>query len=70
MSVHHNDSVNIPFLGGILLSFLNAFKQLFDQHTFMIQDFFNALALGIVGAIGSGIGTLLWKYATKKRLKP
>ncbi len=66
---NNHSHINIPFLGGLLMSLIEPLQHLFEPG-FMTQDLFKSLLLGVVGAIGSGIGTLLWNKYVKKRLKP
>ncbi|MBA4849493.1 hypothetical protein [Emticicia sp. BO119] len=67
----NNDSINIPFVGGLIMSLIEPLKHLFiEPSTFMTFDIFKTIFLGFVGAIASGIGSLVWNKYLKKRFKP
>ncbi|WP_337045303.1 hypothetical protein [Emticicia sp. 17c] len=69
MTVHDNNSFQIPFVGGLIAALIEPLKHLLaEPTTIMTYDIFRTIVLGFLGAIASGIGTLLWNKL-KKRFK-
>lgn len=69
----NNHGIQLPFVGGCLtvLSYLiTQLQHLFEApNTIMIHDIFKTIMLGFLGAMASGIGSLVWGKL-KKRFKP